>query len=814
MSRSHRARAVRPAESPAEDLRATHDAWTRDLRDRLPHDSDSSDGDTPPRARAPRRRSPTRDARREPRYRSPARAAPRHRSPARAAPEEPPVATGALERQVAGLVSAVQMLVEQQAAQLREQRTLQADMVQMLARRQSVAVGEVVPDALETGQSRMGAWNGRDHANTMPRLPEEMAYKDGLLTWTEENVGELFACIAYKHLTSVDDETYNEKAEEHAFEIKQAVIAQGVDGRALLHLTIEDMEKIGQETGVLEDGGECALKFIGHRIAILNSLVAFRDAHAHEPWATVKTLALLTHQGQDRDEDEAELTEQLCKMFGVDIIQGDNDDWALKAAMVHKSSKPKGARRQEVVVPVFATLLAKQLVEDADGNLELVGTFIQRPLLYDLAAFARESGDEQLPYFSILVNSDQSDRNLVLSKVARNLSAGPQAEGYFATTAATFAATLPLKLDAIYSAQPFNISAATVTIELASCTGTNALKETFELNPSFVSHASDLRNLCSVPDWKDILKLDRMRRWELVTPMPTIEYEYEGPTRLDPKKSLYVPRFSVTFYLYEDPTKSFAEFILPIALSYVASTWNLLHVGQKQDADYADYLANSAAISLVAIFVVGPMMASESCSFSAMNNLFALWTFLGLGLMVPAFYFPRLYQKLVIALMWTSMLVPFCNWLIYRNIKQKINLTQWETWKDLRMTFLGRPGSVSDWEQKHVKKEDTGKAANKNWWKHALSGDLRTFVVKNPRADPKKPKIVLNPDILSPKAMKTTYDEAGPGKSVAWQFDARNQKVYCGLTPFYFQDTAIAKAIDYDKHNESYKIKMRIRSTQ
>ena len=42
MSRSHRARAVRPAESPAEDLRATHDAWTRDLRDRLPHDSDSA----------------------------------------------------------------------------------------------------------------------------------------------------------------------------------------------------------------------------------------------------------------------------------------------------------------------------------------------------------------------------------------------------------------------------------------------------------------------------------------------------------------------------------------------------------------------------------------------------------------------------------------------------------------------------------------------------------------------------------------------------------------------------------------------------
>ena len=29
------------------------------------------------------------------------------------------------------------------------------------------------------------------------------------------------------------------------------------------------------------------------------------------------------------------------------------------------------------------------------------------------------------------------------------------------------------------------------------------------------------------------------------------------------------------------------------------------------------------------------------------------------------------------------------------------------------MTFLGRPGGHHDWEQKHVKKNDTGKAANK-----------------------------------------------------------------------------------------------------
>ena len=77
-----------------------------------------------------------------------------------------------------------------------------------------------------------------------------------------------------------------------------------------------------------------------------------------------------------------------------------------------------------------------------------------------------------------------------------------------------------------------------------------------------------------------------MRRWEFVTPQPTIEFEYDGDKG---NRSLYVPKLRVTFYIYEDYTKAFAEKILPVALAYVASTWNLLHVGQKQDADYVDY---------------------------------------------------------------------------------------------------------------------------------------------------------------------------------------------------------------------------------
>ena len=802
MSRSHRARAVRPAESPAEDLRATHDAWTRDLRDRLPHDSDSSDGDTPPRARATRHRSPTRDARREP----------RHRSPARAAPEEQPVATGALERQLAGLTAAVKVLVEQQAAQLREQRRLQADMVQMLARRQSVAVGEAVPDAPVAAPSSMGVWNGAGaHANTMPRLPEEMACEDGLLSWTEENVGELFACIAYKHLTSVDDATDNEEAGTQAQEIKVAARNEGIDGRALLHLTIEDMEKIGETAGVVAGGGECALTQVGHRISILNSLVAFRDAHAHEPWETVKELPLIKSQGLERKKGVAKLTEQLCKSFGVDQIRGDNSDEALRAATVHKSSKPKAPNATEVVVPVFATLIVKKIIEDTDGKLSLVGTFIQRPLIYDLASFARASGKETLPYFEMRINEGeaQSEDCFDVRKVARDMNGGREAEavretGYFTTATANFVTTLPLKLNTVFGEPPFKIVSATILSEMTGFLGKNDENERFELRPSFVAHASDLRTLCSVRDWKDDYKMDESSSWNFVTIMPTIEYEYDGGNR---GKALYVPKLRVTFYLYKMATGKFIAILMPIVFAFAANTYNILRCFKQEGTDFADYLANNVALGLAVTFVV-PYLLEEAESLTV--YYYIIWIFGSFVLSLTAYFWheplapngrgPKRSQitwaHFVIIFQWASLIIPFYNGIQYRRRFTKIR-SNWKQKRDLRMTFLGRPGEISDWEQKHVKMKGTKGSMN------VIDPNLRTFVVKT-GDDPRRPRIRLNPDILGRAAMDTTYAEAGParkGRCEPWQFDAKNHYIYCGLHRNYYQDKDVAKAIDHDEHN-------------
>ena len=199
------------------------------------------------------------------------------------------------------------------------------------------------------------------------------------------------------------------------------------------------------------------------------------------------------------------------------------------------------------------------------------------------------------------------------------------------------------------------------------------------------------------------------------------------------------------------------------------------------------------------------MMDSESCSKGLqMMTLFAFWTFLSMIVMVPAFYFSRYWQKIVIAVMWTSMLLPVRNAIRYYSVVRKIR-SNWTKRRDLRMTFLGRPGEISAWERKHPQ-DPSGR---KESWRRWLD-DLRTFVVKEKAGTYRgKPKMKLNPDILCPEAMKTTYDEARKGRYEPWQFDEENHYIYCGLHRNYYQDPAVAKAIDNNEHNEPYKRRLR-----
>ena len=53
------------------------------------------------------------------------------------------------------------------------------------------------------------------------------------------------------------------------------------------------------------------------------------------------------------------------------------------------------------------------------------------------------------------------------------------------------------------------------------------------------------------------------------------------------------------------------------------------------------------------------------------------------------------------------------------------------------------------------------------------------------------------------------FTKARKGRYEPWQFDEKNHYIYCGLHRNYYQDPAVAKAIDHDKHNEPYKRRLR-----
>ena len=69
--------------------------------------------------------------------------------------------------------------------------------------------------------------------------------------------------------------------------------------------------------------------------------------------------------------------------------------------------------------------------------------------------------------------------------------------------------------------------------------------------------------------------MDEMKRWELVTPMPTIEYASTTARKGD--KALYVPKLRLTYYLYEEAIQPVIETVMPIIFAYVANTYNIIN---------------------------------------------------------------------------------------------------------------------------------------------------------------------------------------------------------------------------------------------
>ncbi|KAH8095816.1 hypothetical protein JL720_3147 [Aureococcus anophagefferens] len=182
------------------------------------------------------------------------------------------------------------------------------------------------------------------------------------------------------------------------------------------------------------------------------------------PLLTLDALREMAHEEDGVKDRHSELT----KVRG--LLQAEQ---AAPALQLIRRKPEQGASRKpkQVFVPVFMTLLIKKLVEVDETSIALVGTLIQRPLVYDLERLKRvgEAEETTRPFFQMRINEgEDDDANLVLRKTVPQFVDGAEAgEAYFASSS-TFVAKMPLKLNSIISSHPFHVVSASTLLELTS----------------------------------------------------------------------------------------------------------------------------------------------------------------------------------------------------------------------------------------------------------------------------------------------------------------------------------------------------------
>lgn len=176
-----------------------------------------------------------------------------------------------------------------------------------------------------------------------------------------------------------------------------------------------------------------------------------------------------------------------------------------------------------------------------------------------------------------------------------------------------------------------------------------------------------------------MIKIDRSRKYDFVSPFPHVQYFY------DTKKE-YCPKFMISFLLVEDGIKKFVEVFFPLFLIGVLNTIHVLsdheHLIENNeevdvtDARYlkatsnnepvstTDYLANSATLTLAVILLLPNVMSTSFIqSFWTTNNLFIIIILSALGLSSIPYQLAktRALAYTGMGLYWTSYFLPFLN---------------------------------------------------------------------------------------------------------------------------------------------------------
>eukprot|EP00957_Ditylum_brightwellii_P111354 8493156-Ditylum_brightwellii.AAC.1 len=204
-------------------------------------------------------------------------------------------------------------------------------------------------------------------------------------------------------------------------------------------------------------------------------------------------------------------------------------------------------------------------------------------------------------------------------------------------TKATFQMSAPLDVDTIFDVFPFKAYKASVLVELSSST---IEEETHRVRPNLLVAKHDMRNNLSIQlpyinkmqeartndsqlleDLKD--KMDKMQDYDFITPFPNVEYIYDN-------KKKYCPKCRITFYLVQQGNSKMIEIIAPMLLISILNTLNVIN---DEKVENVDYIANSAAFTLTAAFILPSIFSKANRNkVFTVNTVYVFLVFVGLAL--------------------------------------------------------------------------------------------------------------------------------------------------------------------------------------
>lgn len=213
-------------------------------------------------------------------------------------------------------------------------------------------------------------------------------------------------------------------------------------------------------------------------------------------------------------------------------------------------------------VPVRNFLLIKEVIDNEEDGLHLIGTFVQTVTVRGEFGKFGEEGAEQ-KYFPYRINDITADEGngYVIKRRTKHVKEDGEIKAY----RTTFQAKLPMKVDEIFDGFPFKVVKATVAIELNTISDErtdrpNPIGEEEDLyRPDLYLHPRDRRNNVSIQEAEKVSpteegevvqqattekewiklakeKLDQTTTFDFIAAKPEIHYRY------DTKKN-YCPRF-------------------------------------------------------------------------------------------------------------------------------------------------------------------------------------------------------------------------------------------------------------------------------